>query len=457
MYTIYIIYKCTTWLIKDGAALCVHMLYNIKVTQNDAHFIYYVQVRNMIVGRRGSAVCLSLRRLIHDPRSGDTLRCVWCVHLYLLLSICEYVYKYVFPMTIHIHAFIHDPQSGTTLRCVVVRVCICEYICMNIYLHTWVHALIHYPRWWHTQVCVVWVWICECTHEYVFTNIYPLNIHIYALLHDPRSGDTLRCVWCVTVSVSIHMWICISIHISYNYTCPCTHPRPASGDTFWWVWCVCLSWRRYKSFVRSIQACIYAYIHTYMHTYIHTYIHTYRQTNKHANLHTYINAYVYSCMHICIHTAPPSMHACMLHACMYAYIYGASSTSYNICRHRDLCLCLWVYMCLWCGNIQLLSKAVWLMTCDVWMIHVSYECGASTVSKHSDVLAVQRVAAYCSVVLRGAERCRAHAVYTKHDSLVRLTCFLPMCAMSQSRVWCQHRARAAARSHEPRPGTAGIC
>lgn len=40
-----------------------------------------LQVRNMIVGRRGTSVCLSLRRLIHDPRSGDTLSPVFDVNI----------------------------------------------------------------------------------------------------------------------------------------------------------------------------------------------------------------------------------------------------------------------------------------------------------------------------------------------------------------------------------------
>jgi hypothetical protein len=35
----------------------------------------------MIVGRRGTSVCLSLRRLIHDPRSGDTLSPVFDVNI----------------------------------------------------------------------------------------------------------------------------------------------------------------------------------------------------------------------------------------------------------------------------------------------------------------------------------------------------------------------------------------
>ena len=39
------------------------------------------QVRNMIVGRRGTSVCISLRRLIHDPRSGDTLSPVFDVSI----------------------------------------------------------------------------------------------------------------------------------------------------------------------------------------------------------------------------------------------------------------------------------------------------------------------------------------------------------------------------------------
>jgi hypothetical protein len=49
------------------------------------------QVRNMIVGRRGTAVCLSLRRLILDPRSGDTLRyfCVCECGTFIVLSACQ--------------------------------------------------------------------------------------------------------------------------------------------------------------------------------------------------------------------------------------------------------------------------------------------------------------------------------------------------------------------------------
>jgi len=72
-----------------------------------------------------------------------------------------------------------------------------------------------------------------------------------------------------------------------------------------------------------------------------------------------------------------------------------------------------------------------------------------------------RASACCSVLQCGAAWCRAlQCARCAHQTwLLGTSNVFPahVCHMSQSRVWCQHRAWAAARSHEPRPGTAGIC